>query len=50
MRAQMKKGTQLCIIISLLIIGACVNKPDTFSMDIGAGPKNLDNVLSSKSA
>jgi hypothetical protein len=34
MRAQMIRGTQLCIIISLLIIGACVHKPDTFSMDI----------------
>jgi hypothetical protein len=34
MRSQMIRGTQLCIIISLLIIGACVHKPDTFSMDI----------------
>jgi len=34
MRTQMTVGAQLCILISLLIIGACVHKPDTFSMDI----------------
>jgi len=34
MRSQMIIGARLCIIISLLIIGACVHKPDTFSMDI----------------
>lgn len=34
MRSQMTIGAQFCILISLLIIGACVHKPDTFSMDI----------------
>ena len=34
MKSQMTRGTQLCILISFLVIGACVHKPDTFSMDI----------------
>ena len=34
MRSQMTIGAQLCILLSLLIIGACVHKPDTFSIDI----------------
>ena len=34
MRFQMTIGAQLGILISLFIIGACVHKPDTFSMNI----------------
>ena len=34
MRSQMTISAQLCILISLLIIGACAHKPDSFSMDI----------------
>jgi CHAT domain-containing protein len=30
----MTVGPQLCILIFLLIIGACVHKPDTFSMNV----------------
>jgi hypothetical protein len=30
----MNIGAQLCILISLLIIGACAHRPDTFSIDI----------------
>jgi CHAT domain-containing protein len=34
MKSQMSLAIKFCILISLLIIGACVHKPDTFSMDI----------------
>jgi CHAT domain-containing protein len=34
LRSQLTIGAQFCILISLLIIGDCVHKPDTFSMDI----------------
>jgi hypothetical protein len=41
MRSQMIIGARLCIIISLLIIGACMHKPDTFSMNIYHGKDNV---------
>lgn len=34
MRFQMTTGALLSVFLSLFIIGACVHKPDTFSMDI----------------
>ena len=48
----MKTGTHVCIIISLLIIGACVHKPDTFSMDIVHNKENVyfEQSLFSKGA
>ena len=34
MRSQLTIAAQLCILVSLFFIGACVHKADTFSMDI----------------
>ena len=34
MRSHLTIIAQLCVLLSLFIIGACVHKPDTFSMDI----------------
>jgi tetratricopeptide (TPR) repeat protein len=34
MRSQLALSAQLCILVSLFIFGACVHKPDTFSIEI----------------
>jgi len=41
MRSQMTIGAHVGILISLLIIGACVHKPDTFSMNITHNKENI---------
>jgi len=41
MRSQMTIGALLCFLISLLTVGACMHKPDTFSMDIVHNEENV---------
>ena len=53
MRSQLTIAAHLCILVSLLFIGACVHKPDTFSMDIVHNEEDVyfeQNVFSKGSA